>query len=189
MSRTGRVSAVVAAVMLCSVGTGGAVAASRTGDEAALQVQRPGGDHGDRGPGGEPAAADDPAGEARSADVALRRPDEGSPGGGAQARRRRVLGDRSGPDQQVPARRRRATRGCTSRSCSRSTRSTGSGRCSRRRSPRRRRSTRPSRTPTTRSAPSSRPRSASSRSTRRWSTSRTSRAGGGSSRPRARTRT
>ena len=40
-----------------------------------------------------------------------------------------------------------------------------------------------------RSAPSSRPRSASSRSTARWSTSRTSRAGAASPRPRARTRT
>ena len=43
--------------------------------------------------------------------------------------------------------------------------------------------------PTTRSARASRPRSASSRSTARWSTSRTSRAGAASPRPRARTRT
>src|SRR4051794_22059458 len=47
MSRRGRVTiAVGAAVAVCVVGVGGATAASRTGDEAALQFQRPGGDHG-----------------------------------------------------------------------------------------------------------------------------------------------
>ena len=129
-------------------------------------------------------------GEARSAHAALRRADEGAPGGGAQAGRRRVQRDRPGADQQVPARRGRATRGCTSRSCSPSTRSTGSGRSSRSRSATGASASIPtSRRPITGSAPSSRPRSASSRSTARWSTSRTSRAGAGSPRPRARTRT
>ena len=46
--------------------------------------------------------------EARPADAALRRADEGAPGGGAQAGRRRLQRDRPGADQQVPARRRRA---------------------------------------------------------------------------------
>ena len=46
MSRKGRMSTVLAVVLLGSAGAGGAVAASRSGDEAALQVQRPGGDHG-----------------------------------------------------------------------------------------------------------------------------------------------
>src|SRR3954454_4981900 len=47
MSRRGRVAIAVAAAMaVCAVGVGGATAASRTGDEAALQFQRPGGDHG-----------------------------------------------------------------------------------------------------------------------------------------------
>jgi beta-glucosidase len=47
MSRRGRVGIAVAAAMaVCAVGVGGATAASRTGDEAALQFQRPGGDRG-----------------------------------------------------------------------------------------------------------------------------------------------
>src|SRR3954453_11589153 len=47
MSRRGRVSIAVAAAMaVCAVGVGGATAASRTGDEQALAVQRPGGDRG-----------------------------------------------------------------------------------------------------------------------------------------------
>jgi beta-glucosidase len=46
MSRRTRVSVALAAVLVVSVGGGGAVAASRTGDETALAVQRPGGDHG-----------------------------------------------------------------------------------------------------------------------------------------------
>ena len=79
--------------------------------------------------------------------------------------------------------------GCTSRSCSRTTRSTATGRSSRRRSAQPARSTRRSHRPTPPSAPGRRRRSASSRSTRRWWTSRTSRAGAGSPRARARTRT
>src|SRR3954453_21642920 len=47
MSRRGRVSiAVAAAVAVCAVGVGGATAASRTGDEQALAVQRPRSDRG-----------------------------------------------------------------------------------------------------------------------------------------------
>src|SRR3954447_518414 len=47
MSRRGRVTiAVGAAVAVCVAGVGGATAASRTGDEQALAVQRPGGDRG-----------------------------------------------------------------------------------------------------------------------------------------------
>src|SRR3954464_8589521 len=47
MSRRGRVTIVVgAAVAVCCAGVGGATAASRTGDEQALAVQRPGGDRG-----------------------------------------------------------------------------------------------------------------------------------------------
>jgi beta-glucosidase len=46
MSRKGRMSTALAVVLLGSVGTAGAVAASRSGDEQALGVQRPGGDHG-----------------------------------------------------------------------------------------------------------------------------------------------
>src|SRR3954468_23253663 len=47
MARKARVSAALAVVIVGSVGGGGALAASRSGDEAALQVQRPrGGDHG-----------------------------------------------------------------------------------------------------------------------------------------------
>src|SRR6478735_3919796 len=46
MSRKGRMSTVLAVALLGSVGAGGAVAASRSGDEQALGVQRAGGDHG-----------------------------------------------------------------------------------------------------------------------------------------------
>src|ERR1700755_2977392 len=47
MSRRARVSVALAAVLVVSVGGGGAVAASRPGDESAMGVQRPGGgDHG-----------------------------------------------------------------------------------------------------------------------------------------------
>src|SRR4051795_8575729 len=47
MHRRGRVSiAVAAAAAVCSAGGGGATAASQTGDEQALAVQRPGGDRG-----------------------------------------------------------------------------------------------------------------------------------------------
>ena len=81
------------------------------------------------------------------------------------------------------------SRGCTSRSCSPSTRSTATGRSSRSRSATAAASIRASPQTDHRSAPSSRPRSASSRSTARWSTSRTSRAGAASPRRRARTRT
>ena len=47
----------------------------------------------------------DAAREARPADAPLGRADEGAPGGGAQAGRRRLQRDRPGADQQVPARR------------------------------------------------------------------------------------
>src|SRR3954451_7368203 len=47
MSRRGRMSVAVAAAMaVCAVGVGGATAASRTGDEQALAVRRPGADRG-----------------------------------------------------------------------------------------------------------------------------------------------
>ena len=50
MSRRGRVSALVTAlVAVGSIGVGGVTAASRSGDEAALQIQRRGGDRGVEG--------------------------------------------------------------------------------------------------------------------------------------------
>ena len=106
MSRRGRVSAVVAAV-LRSVRS---VPEARWRRHARVtrprcRSQRPGGDRGIERPGRRPAAPDDARREAQPADAALRRADEGPPGGGAQAGRRRVQRDRSGADQQVPARR------------------------------------------------------------------------------------
>ncbi len=84
---------------------------------------------------------------------------------------------------------RSSSRGCTSRSSSPTTRSTATARSSRSRWAPRAASTRRWPRPTTRSPRARPPPSASSRSTARWSTSRTSRAGAGSPRPRARTPT
>ena len=135
------------------------------------------------------AAADDAQGEAQPADPALRRPDEGEPRRGPQAGRRRLQRDRPGADQPLPARRRRELAAAHPDPVRL------------RHDPRlphdlpdparRRQQLRPAGgpRPTTASAPSSPRRWASSRSTARWSTSRTSRAGAASPRPRARTRT
>ena len=126
---------------------------------------------------------DDVAGQAQPADAAVGRADHRRRG--EQAGRGRVQPHRSGEDQPLPAPRDRR-RGCTSRSCSRTTRFTGTGRSSRSHSGPRAASIRTSPSRTTGSAPLSRRRSASSRSTARWSTSRTSRGGAGSPRRPAR---
>ena len=186
----GRLSAVVAAVLAVgAVGAGGVMAASQSDDEAALQQRparrrRPQHRAADR----RADAQDDARREAPAADAALRRADQRRRGGQAASAAVFSVTDPA-QDRPLPARSRSSSHGCTSRSCSPSTRSTASGRSSRSRW-RPRSSFDPDVAFTDhRSAPSSRPRSASSRSTARWSTSRTSRAGGASPRPRARTRT
>ena len=109
MSRRGRVSALVTAlVAVGSIGVGGATAASRSGDEAALGFQRGGGGRGVEGRVESLLRQMTLDEKLQQLTLLSDGQMKAHPEEAQQADRRRLLRDRSGADRQVPARRGRA---------------------------------------------------------------------------------
>ena len=135
MAVRGRTAAIGATIAVLGTLVGGAVAAgvsARRATSARCSRRATAASQGIEQQGRRAGAEDDAAGEAAAAAAALRRPDHGRRRQGRG--RRRLQPHRPGEDQPLPARSRWSSRGCTSRSCSPTTRSTATGRSSRSRS-------------------------------------------------------